>query len=116
MGTVCASISSLPQASPDGHYNEGYYNNTCILPEGGMYLRAGGCSSQALAGNFSITMGGNTVYIKGKQPTVDCGDVKTWSEWQAKAAHVDAATTVNDAISADDIIKVAAALLSVPQV
>ena len=50
------------------------------------------------------------------QPTVDCGDVKTWSEWQAKAAHVDAATTVNDAISADDIIKMAAALLSVPQV
>lgn len=25
---VCASISSLPLATPDGHMNEGYYNNT----------------------------------------------------------------------------------------
>ena len=44
-----------------------------------MYLRAGGCSSQALAGNFSITMGGNTVYIKGKQVSR-----YMWSCWKGQ--------------------------------
>lgn len=27
-GAYCMSIMSLPHASADGHYNEGYYNNT----------------------------------------------------------------------------------------
>lgn len=27
-GPKCISLMDLPLASPDGHYNEGYYNNT----------------------------------------------------------------------------------------
>jgi hypothetical protein len=109
------------------------------LPEGGIYFQSGGCSTQSLNSNFTVTMGGNTIYIKGKQvgtrvkrfskwawqpshslhhlsailqPGVSCGDVTTWAEWQAKAGTVDAGTTVQDAITADEIIAMATKLLS----
>ena len=69
------------QAFPRDGFAEGYYNNTCILPQANAtYLRLadGGCrlgnsSAERAALAKKQILGNNTVYVPGGEAMVSCG-------------------------------------------
>lgn len=93
-------------------YDEGYYNNTCILADAGdEYLGIGGCSTDPAA--YAVITHDNRVYAPNASVTVNCGKTMTFEQWTATG--LDPGTTVADLPTSATIIGWAAALLGIPQ-
>mmetsp|Transcript_14885 Transcript_14885/g.44162 ORF Transcript_14885/g.44162 Transcript_14885/m.44162 type:complete len:907 (-) Transcript_14885:74-2794(-) len=108
-GTKCVGIYGLPNADPENRWNEGYWNNTCILPEANQpYLEVtGSCSFDKSI--FTITMGGNKVYAPNANATVKCGKTVSFTDFVASG--LDPGSTIDDAPTAAQIIAWGQALL-----
>ena len=109
-GTKCVGIFGLPNPDGAGRWNEGYWNNTCILPDDGQpYLDvSGGCDVTNKA-TFTVTMGNNKLYAPNKNATVTCGKTMSFEEF-AKSG-LDPGSTIEDAPTAAEIIAIGQKLL-----
>jgi len=87
-GVTCLNIGA--QVLPPKGYAEGYYNNTCVLPDAGSpYLNIGAIAggSPCLSGTAAadaafrdgLILGNNTVYVPGGSAVVECGGSKLTS-------------------------------------
>lgn len=92
--TACMSLYDLPI---EGSFNEGYWNNTCILPQAGNpYVNIPiDCSGSQPLVNFTVTMGNNRVYAPGAQVTLQCQGSMTFQQFEAQ--DFDAGTVLYDA-------------------
>lgn len=111
-GPTCMSVG-LPfvGSSPDGvSWNEGFYNNTCILDTpSGDYLKLGGGDLTNLT-TITLTAGGNTLYTPDGNAFVDVGGKKlSPAEWVALG--IDPGLKVSTYPSVPDIIQMAKTLL-----
>ena len=99
------------QAFPRDGFAEGYYNNTCILPQANAtYLRLsdGGCrlwnsSEERSALARKQLLGNNTVYVPGGEATVSCGR-KTIGTSDFLGRGYDAGTRVFGVLPSNDTI------------
>lgn len=136
-GTTCLNIGA--QNLPPEGYAEGYYNNKCILPVAGApYLKLGGISGpvedsaggewpptrkhlgclegqkggpEMKAFEAGITLGNNTLYVPGGEPTISCGKIIKFSAFQAKGYDL-TSSVVSKLPTNDTIIGWAKELLS----
>jgi hypothetical protein len=142
-GTTCLNIGA--QSLPPAGYAEGYYNNKCILPvAGASYLKLGGITGpvedsvggewpstrkhlSCLAGEkggpemtafeAGLTLGNNTLYVPGGEPTITCdgwnhfSKTVKFSAFQAKGYDL-SSKVVSTLPTNDTIIGWARALLS----
>eukprot|EP01116_Phalansterium_solitarium_P022687 TRINITY_DN7582_c0_g1_i1.p1 TRINITY_DN7582_c0_g1~~TRINITY_DN7582_c0_g1_i1.p1 ORF type:complete len:924 (-),score=219.53 TRINITY_DN7582_c0_g1_i1:171-2942(-) len=80
-GDRCMGLMSLPTAA-DGLWNEGFYNCTCVLTSAGDdYFTIGGCSSSTPRDQFTVNMGGNTIYAPQAQVSIGCSGVSSFDQW-----------------------------------
>ena len=99
------------QALPRKGYAEGYYNNTCVLPTAGdLYARLANCPGELKNDSASIaalaaglTLGNNTIYCPGGEPTISCGGVKI-SVGELQKRGYDRGTVVHDALPTNETI------------
>jgi hypothetical protein len=87
-GVTCLNIGA--QVLPPSGYAEGYFNNTCVLPnEGSLYLNIGGVADgECLDGSAhaikqladGLLLGNNTVYVPSASASISCGGKKTTSK------------------------------------
>jgi hypothetical protein len=109
-GTKCIGIFGLPNPSTESLWNEGYWNNSCILPDAGdPYLDISGACDLTNKSAFTITMGNNKVYAANKSVSITCGKTMDWDTFQA--AGVDVGSTIEEAPTAAEIIAMGQALL-----
>lgn len=89
-----AGISGPPHPG----YNEGYYNNTCILAQAGApYLSIGSACSLTNLTTITVTTGNNAVYAPDGTTTVTaCGKTMSFAQWLAVGS--DSGTTLTPAI------------------
>lgn len=108
-GTKCVGIFGLPNPDSEHRWNEGYWNNTCILPDSNQaYLDVSGpCALNK--STFTVTMGGNKLYAPNKSATVSCGKRMSFQDFAGSG--LDPGTEIFDAPTADEIIKMGQALL-----
>ena len=145
-GTTCLNIGA--QNLPPAGYAEGYYNNKCILPTAGSsYLKIGGIAGpveddaggewpadrkalsclhgvkggpEMRAFEAGITLGNNTLYVPGGEPTISCGKGEhnggsggiPFSEFQGKLGYDLTSQVVSTLPTNDTIIGWAKVLLS----
>ena len=113
-GSRCLAIG-MPVKGVDSNgvpFEEGYYNNTCILESAGLeYLSIGGCSTNP--NQYAVITHDNKIYAPNSSVVVTCGSTLNFTEWQATG--LDPGTTVNDIPDTATIIGWAANLLSIPQ-
>ena len=109
-GTKCVGIFGLPNQDAAKRWNEGYWNNTCILPDSNdPYLQVSGKCDVTDKASFTVTMGGNKVYAPNKQASITCGKTMDFAAFQASG--LDVGTTIEDAPTAAEIIAMGQALL-----
>jgi hypothetical protein len=108
-GDGCARIFGIPMPG----YNEGYYNNTCILANANdPYLTYDGTCNPSSAPTVTVTTNHNAVYAPNADVSVSiCGKTYSMAEWLA--FNLDVGTTVGETPSTAQIIAWAAQLLNI---
>jgi hypothetical protein len=108
-GTKCVGVFGLPNADPNNQWNEGYWNNTCILPEAGQpYLDVTG-SCKLDNATFTITLGQNRIMAPNASATVICGTTMDFAAFEASG--LDPGSTIEEAPTAAAIIAMGQKLL-----
>lgn len=109
-GTKCVGIMGLPNPDPENRWNEGYWNNTCVLPGSSQpYVQVTGTCDVADHTKFTVTLGGNKVFAPNASATVVCGKSMSFAEFQATG--LDPGSTIADAPTAAEIIAMGQKLL-----
>jgi len=109
--TCCQIYEGLPHPTVDHHWDEGYFNNTCVLPAGADYFGIDGCESRIVknATAFTMKMGFNKVYIQDRKTQIRCGDLTDVSAFLALGR--DVGTEIYGATTSAQIIEWAKEIL-----